>query len=578
MTRSRILIIVLAIGILVGAVVSLRRPFLPAGTPAPQRGGQLIGSIRAEPRTFNRFIVRDQTAELLAALTQGRLVRVNRTTFELEPWLAERWETAPDGRTFTLHLRPGVTWSDGHPLTSADVLFSLEALFAPNSGAVLGSSLMIAGKPITATAPDPATVVVTYPEPFGPGLRRLDNLWILPKHKLEPALRAGTFESAWDSRTPLAEIVGTGPFLLREYQPGQRIVLERNPRYWRKAEDGSALPLLDRIVLQIVPDQNAEILRLTSGDLDLTQNELRAEDYLPVKRAADRGQLRLVDLGVGPDPDAFWFCLKADAKKNDPRFAFVQQAVFRQAISHALNREQLAETVFLGAAVPVWGPISPGNKLWFSPNIPRYPHDAARAAELLRGIGLEDRNANGTVEDTKGTEARFTVITLRGNTAMERGAAAVRDQLAKVGIALDIAPLEFGTMIDRMLSSNYEAMYYRVLATDLDPALNPDMWMSGGSAHFWHLGQKTPATEWERQIDVLMREQTSTIDQARRHELFNEVQRIFAENLPVIYLVAPRLYYAHSARVSGASPSVIRPPVLWNADTLSVTDPRRGTE
>jgi peptide/nickel transport system substrate-binding protein len=577
-TRSRILIIVLAIGILVGAVVSLRRPFLPAGTPAPQRGGQLIGSIRAEPRTFNRFIVRDQTAELLAALTQGRLVRVNRTTFELEPWLAERWETAPDGRTFTLHLRPGVTWSDGHPLTSADVLFSLEALFAPNSGAVLGSSLMIAGKPITATAPDPATVVVTYPEPFGPGLRRLDNLWILPKHKLEPALRAGTFESAWDSRTPLAEIVGTGPFLLREYQPGQRIVLERNPRYWRKAEDGSALPLLDRIVLQIVPDQNAEILRLTSGDLDLTQNELRAEDYLPVKRAADRGQLRLVDLGVGPDPDAFWFCLKADAKKNDPRFAFVQQAVFRQAISHALNREQLAETVFLGAAVPVWGPISPGNKLWFSPNIPRYPHDAARAAELLRGIGLEDRNANGTVEDTKGTEARFTVITLRGNTAMERGAAAVRDQLAKVGIALDIAPLEFGTMIDRMLSSNYEAMYYRVLATDLDPALNPDMWMSGGSAHFWHLGQKTPATEWERQIDVLMREQTSTIDQARRHELFNEVQRIFAENLPVIYLVAPRLYYAHSARVSGASPSVIRPPVLWNADTLSVTDPRRGTE
>ena len=548
-------------------------------TEAPRPGGQLIGSIRSEPRTFNRFVARDQTAELLASLTQGRLVRVNRATFELEPWLAERWEESPDGRTFTLHLRPGVTWSDGQPLTSGDVLFSLEALFAPNSGSVLGSSMLIGGKPITATAPDASTVIVTYPEPFGPGMRLLDNLWILPRHKLESALRAGTFATAWDSKTALTEMVGTGPFVLREYQPGQRVVFERNPRYWRKGPDGATLPYLDRIVLQIVPDQNAEILRLTSGDLDLTQNELRAEDYVPVKRAADQGQLRLVDLGVGPDADAFWFCLNSTVKARDPRFAFVRRTEFRQAVSHAINREQFAETVYLGAAVPVWGPITPSNTLWFSPNVPRYPHDLARAAELLRGLGLVDRNRNGTVEDARGTEARFTVITVRGNTSYERGAAAMRDQLAKIGIGLDVAPLEFGTMIDRMLSSNYEAIYFRVLATALDPAMNPDMWMTGGTGRFWHIGQKPNAVEdWERQIDTLMREQMSTIDQARRHELFNQVQRIFAESLPVVYVVAPRLYYAHSARVAGATPSVIRPPVLWNADTLSVTDPRRGTE
>ena len=490
MTRSRLLLVVLAIAALVGGVVVLRRPAGRAPSDTPQRGGQVIAPIRAEPRSFNRFVVRDQTAETLAALTQGRLIRVNRITFEIEPWLADRWDASPDGRTFTFHLRPGVTWSDGTPLTSADVLFSLEALFTPNSGAVLGSSLMVAGQPITATAPDAATVVFTYPEPFGPGLRLLDNLWILPRHKLEPALRAGKFETAWDSKTMLAEIVGTGPFVLREYQPGQRLILERNSRYWRKAPDGAALPYLDRVVLQIVPDQNAEILRLTSGDLDMAQQELRPEDYLPVKRAADQGRLRLVDLGVGPDADSFWFCLNAAAKKRDPRFAFVQRREFRQAISHAVNREQFAETVYLGAAVPVWGPISPANTLWFSPNVPRYPPDRARATELLRGIGLEDRNGNGTVEDARGTEARFTVITLRGNTAYERGAAAMRDELARIGVGLDVAPLEFGAMIERMLSSNYDAMYYRVLATALDPAMNPDMWMSSGSAHFWHLGQK----------------------------------------------------------------------------------------
>jgi peptide/nickel transport system substrate-binding protein len=568
-TRSRILVIVLVIGVLVGAVLSLSRPSAPA-RPAAQRGGQLVASIRSGPRSFNRFIVRDQTAELLAALTQGRLIRVNRATFELEPWLAEKWEASPDGRTFTLHLRPGLTWSDGVPITSADVLFSLEALYAPNSGAVLGSSLTVGGKPIEAAAPDSATVVFTYPQPFGPGLRLLDNLWILPKHKLEAALRAGTFEDSWNTNTPPSEIVGSGPFVLREYDPGQRIVLERNPRYWRTAPDGTALPYLDRIVLQVVPDPNAEILRLTTGDVDLTQNELRPEDYLPVKRAADEGKLRLVDLGVAPDADGFWFCLKPEVKRGDPRFAFVQQPQFRQAISHAIHREQFAETVYLGAAVPVWGPITSGNTLWFWPDVPRYRHDPARARELLRQIGLEDRNGNGTLEDAKGTEARFTVITLSRNSAYERGAAALRDELAKVGITLDVAPLEFSAMIERLLTSKYDAIYYRPLTTELDPAMNSDYWMSAGSAHLWNLSQKAPASEWEGQIDTLMREQTTTIDPERRRELFNEVQRIFAENLPVIYVVAPRLYYAHSTRVTGAEPSVIRPPVLWNADTLSI--------
>ncbi len=571
MTRSRILVIVLAIGVLIGAVVKLRTPADPGRPSGPQRGGQLVGSIRSEPRSFNRFVSRDPIVEIVSLLTQGRLVQVNRATFELEPILAERWEAAPDGRTYTIHLRPGVTWSDGVPFTSADVLFSLEALFTPNSGAILGSSLMVADAPITATAPDPVTVVFTYPAPFGPGLALLDNLWILPKHKLEPALRAGTLARAWDTKVSPAEVVGTGPYSLAEYQPGQRLVFTRNSRYWRKAEDGGTLPYLDRIVLEIVPDQNAEILRLTSGNIDLTMSELRPDDYGPVRRAADRGLLRLLDLGVGPDPDAFWFCLKPEAKKNDPRFAFVQRPEFRRAISHAVNREQFAETVFLGAAVPIWGPITPANKPWFSPDVPRYPYDPERAREILRGLGLEDRDGNGVIEDARNTEARFTMITQRGNTALERGSAALRDELAKVGIAMDVAPLEHGALIDRLLKANYDANLYRPLFTSLDPAVNKDFWLSSGSGHIWNFAQKTPATAWEREIDMLMNEQGTTIDPQRRSALFNEVQRIFAENLPVIYFVAPRLYYAHSTRVSGAQPSVLRPQVLWRADTLSVT-------
>ena len=232
------------------------------------------------------------------------------------------------------------------------------------------------------------------------------------------------------------EIVGTGPFLLREYQPGQRLVFDRNPRYWRKAANGDALPYIDRLVLELVPDQNAELLRLQSGATDLTHSELRSDDYIPVRRAEEEGKLTMVELGVSPDADAFWFCLKPEKKARDPRFAFVGKREFRQAISHAVDREAFAQTVFLGEAVPIWGPITSGNRLWFSPNVPRYPFDVARARQLLESIGLQDRNGNGVVEDKAGTEARFTVITQQGIGYYERGTTVLREQAAAVGIAL----------------------------------------------------------------------------------------------------------------------------------------------
>jgi peptide/nickel transport system substrate-binding protein len=543
----------------------------PASAPAASRGGQIVASIRGEPRTFNRYVAADQTSEALSLLLQARLVRINRATFELEPWLAEKWESSADGRTHTIHLRPGLTWSDGTPLTSADVLFSFRAVYDPKAESVLAKSLMVSGQPMRAAAPDPQTVVLTFAAPSGRGLRMLDGLPILPRHKLEAALTGGTFASAYNTTVPPAEVVGAGPFVLREYQPGQRVVLDRNPRYWRTAPSGAPLPYLDRIVLQIVPEQNAELLRIQSGETDLTSTELRPEDYVPIRRAEEEGRLRLIELGVGPDADALWFCLKPEVKGKDPRFAFVQRPEFRRAISYAVDREAFAETVFLSAAVPVWGPISPGNPNWFWPDIPRYPHNDDRARMLLKEIGLEDRNGNGVVEDAAGTEARFTVITQRGIGWYERGTTVVRDELAGVGIALEIAPLEQGALIQRLYACDYDAMYFRPLFNDLDPAANLDFWLSSGPNHFWNMSQKTPATDWERRIDTLMLEQAAELDPERRIMQFRLVQQIMAENLPVLHFAAPRLYYAHSARLQGVVPSVLRPPVLWNADSLSVS-------
>ena len=194
---------------------------------------------------------------------------------------------------------------------------------------------------------------------------------------------------------------------------------------------------------------------------------------------------------------------------------------------------------------------------------------------LLASIGLEDRNGNGTVEDSRGTEARFTLITQRGLGWNERGTALIGEQAAKIGVAFDVAPLESGALFQRMLACDYDAVYMRPLTTDLDPAANLDFWLSSGSAHLWDLEQKTPATEWEAQLDRIMTEQASTSDPARRKALFVDAQRLFAEQLPALYFAAPRTFSAHSTRVRGVVPSVLRPPVLWNADMLSVAGPAR---
>jgi peptide/nickel transport system substrate-binding protein len=537
-----------------------------------QRGGQIVGSMRSEPRSFNRLLARDAATDMVSRLLQGRLIRINRSTFEVEPWLAERWDSTADGLRHTFHLRRNMTWSDGAPFTSADVVFSLEAALDPRVKSAVAGEIVVGGQPIRATAPDANTVVFTFAGPAGPGVRILDSLPILPKHKLAGALAEGTLAKMWGPATPPADLAGMGPFVLREYTPGQRMVLDRNPRYWRTGADGKPLPYLDRIVLEVVPEQNAELLRLTSGSTDLTYSELRPEDYVPVRRAEEQGKVKLLELGVASDADAFWFCLKPEAKTKDPRFRFVQRREFRQALSHAVDREEFATTVFLGEAVPIWGPITPGNKPWFTPNVPRYPHDVARARELLKSIGLEDRNKNGIVEDAAGTEARFTVITQRGITNYERGTTVLREHAKQAGIELDVVALEVGALIERVEACNYDAVYMRALMSDLDPGLSLDFWLSSGGSHFWNSSQKMPATDWEKQIDGLMLEQASTIDPAKRKALFNDVQQIFAENVPVLYFAAPRLFYGHSARLRGVVPSILRPQVLWNADMLSVSD------
>ena len=534
------------------------------------RGGTLTSSLRSEPRTFNRIVDRSVPVDLYSILTGSTLVRVNRATQEVEPGLAEKWTISPDNLTYTLTLRDGVTWSDGAPFTSADVLFSFQAIYDPKVDSLLASSLKIDGKPLVVTAPDAKTVVVKFPHTFGPGIALFDNVHLAPKHKFEAALKAGTFAQAMGVATPPSDLVTLGPFKLTAYAPGQRLVFDRNPKYWKKDEAGVQLPYLDQVIFEIVPDQNAELVRLQSGQLDTLQQQVRPEDIATLRPLEKEGKLKLIELGVGPDPDAFFFNLRSPYWAKDPRRDWITKKEFRQAISHAIDREAFANTVFLGAGVPIWGPVTPGNKNWFSPNVTRYGHSVERAREILASIGLINRDADEWLEDANGTEAQFTVLAYRGNSSVERGAAIIRDELKPLGIRVDVVLLEQGAVVQRMLKGDFESIMFVFAATNLDPAMNPDFWLSSGSAHIWNIGQDKPATDWEKQIDDLMVTVMSSVDQAERKRTFDQIQMIFAQNLPVLYFVAPRLYMGTSTRIGGLTPSIIRPQLLWNVERMTV--------
>lgn len=538
--------------------------------PRPARGGTLTGSIRSEPRSFNRLAFRDFATDLVATLTQAKLVRVNRATLELEPWLAESWTSSPDGLTHTLTLRNGLQWSDGVPFTSADVAFTFRAIADPKVKSVLASNLEIDGAPVTVATPDARTAIVTFPHPFGPGIRLLDNFVILPKHRLEAAATAGTLAQAWGPSTPPAELAGMGPFQLASYEPGQRLTFTRNPHYWRTDDQKQPLPYLEKVVLEIVPDQSGEIVGIESGRLDLSQQNLRAEDYASARDLQKAGKLRLLEVGVSPDPDVFFFNLRPAAWAKDPRATWLVNDTFRKALNHAVDREAYANTVFLGAAVPVHGPVSPGNRTWFWPDLPRYGFDRAKASALLTELGLANRDADPVLEDAAGREARFTMLTFKGTASLERGAQVLKESWERIGVVVDVVPLEQGALIERMLSGQFETIFFNYTASDPDPAMQRDFWMSSGSSHIWNIGQKTPATPWERQMDDLVTRQASTLDQAERVRLFHDVQRLFSDHLPAMYFAAPRLFVALGPRVRNEQPGVSRPQLLWSADTLAV--------
>jgi peptide/nickel transport system substrate-binding protein len=527
----------------------------------------LVASFRTEPTHFNRLIEARPVARLNALLSHATLLRVHPNTGVFEPRLATEWTGSPDGLTWTFTLRSDVRFSDGVPFTAADVLFTFRALYDDRVGSPLSAEMKVNGEPLDVRVIDDHHVALTFPAPYGPGLAILDSLPILPAHKLQSHLDAGTLREAWTAVTPPAEMAGLGPFMLAEYVPAQHMRFVRNPHFWRTDDQGQRLPYLDELEVPIVLEQNAELLRLQAGESDLTNGGARPEDLAMLRDAETAGRIHLVNAGPAIDVSTLWFNLKPGVKALTDK-PWLGDETFRRAISHAVNRQAIVDTVHLGAATVVYGPITPGHGDWYVPDMGAVAFDRSRARALLTSIGFEDRDGDGVLEDTAGRPARFSLLTQRGHTERERTSEVVTEQLRQVGITVDMVPLDQRALVQRFQVGDYEAIYFGAAASSKDP--NPAFWLSDGGFHFWNPEQAEPSTDWEREIDRLFAEQAATAEGAVRRRLFAQAQQLLADHVPALWFAAGHVTVPMSQRVGGATPSVMLPVVLWNAEQLFV--------
>ncbi|HEU5453752.1 MAG TPA: ABC transporter substrate-binding protein [Terriglobales bacterium] len=540
-----------------------------AAGPTGTYGGRLVVGQRSEPKSLNPITAADLVSREVYARMNADLIHINRSTQQTEPALAKSWKVSPDGRVYTLKLRRGVRFSDGHPFDADDVVFSFQLYLDEKLNSPQRDLLVINGKPLAVAKLDQYTVRFTLASPYAAAERIFDGLAILPRHLLESAYKEGKLAQSWTLNTPPAQIAGLGPFRLKEYVPGQRIVLERNPYYWKTDTAHHRLPYLDELVFTSVGTEDAQILRFQAGDIDML-NRVSAENFLLLEK--QRRDAQLVDLGPALEYNFLVFNLNdLSGRKLDAiarKQAWFSDVRFRQAISAAVDRDGLVRLVFGNHGAPLWGNVSPGNKLWVDQSLAHPRQSRDRAMQLLKEAGFT-WTVEGELRDRNRNPVEFSILTSSSSAPRTRMATLLQEDLGRIGIKVNVVSLDFRAMLDRVFNSfDYEAAIMGLGGGDADPNPEMNVWLSSGSTHLWHLGEKQPATGWEAQLDRLMQQQMVTLNYGRRKKLYDQAQQIIAEDVPFVFLGTPNVLTAAKAQVGNFHPALLDPYTLWNADQL----------
>lgn len=491
-------------------------PIRKPGTPA-YGDAIIVGSI-GEPSTLLPLLASDSPSHEVAGLVYNGLVRYDKN-LNLEGELAESWDVSADGLTITFHLRNGVKWHDGQPFTSHDVLYTYRITIDPKTPTAYADAFKQVQH---AEAPDSHTFRVTYAKPFAPALESW-GMSMLPAHLLE-----GKDITKSDlSRYP----IGTGPYRFKEWVAGQKLVLESNHDYYE------GRPYVDRYVYRIIPDNSTMYMELKAGALDMMG--LSPVQY---RRQTDTPQF-VSRFNKFRYPASVYTYLGYNLRH--PLFS---DRRVRQALTSAINKDEIVHGVLLGMGQIAHGPYKPGT--WAcNPHIKDFDYNPDRARQLLAEAGWKETNSDGILVK-EGKPFRFTILTNQGNSERLKTAQIIQRRLKKIGIDVKIRVIEWASFLSQFIDKgNFEAV---ILGWTIGQ--DPDLF------DIWHSSKTNPKELnfigfRNREVDRLLEEGRSTFDQKKRKECYWRFQEILAEEQPYTFLYVPDALPVVSARFRGIEPA-----------------------
>lgn len=561
-------------------------------------GGKMTDAAPGDPKTFNLWVSADATSSGAVGALYSPLIDRNSYTLQWRPALAELPEVSKDGLTWTFHLKPNLKWSDGQPLTADDVIFTLDVIYDLKVQTNFRESMRVDvpdGKggfkrvPIGYKKIDERTVQFKFPVRYAPA-RSMLSFSIAPKHKLFAAWNKGqpkatAFNPMWGVDVDPKELVSSGPWIITSYVPGQRIVYGRNPYYWKHDAQGKTLPYLDQSVTLIVPDFNTTTLKFTSGETDILA--VQQNDYQTVKAKEKQGGYTVQNLGPTFSTSYIGFNMNMKsrpAQQNPELFKLFNDARFRQAVSHAVDRQKIVRNVYDGLAMPGYGPESPADKLFFSSDVPKFDFDLDKSKALLAQCGLKP-GPDGMLQFPDGKPVAFNIITNVENKLRVGIATIVSEDLKKIGVNATFTPISFNTLLARVDNKPepgkpYPPFDWQVMILGFTGGVEPNdgvqIWGSGGNLHQWDPYQEKPHRPWEAQIDGLFRQGAQEMDEAKRKAVYANFQKIVGEQQPLVYTVVPDSIVALRNKYGNIKPNAVGG-VTWNIEEIYDTSATRNT-
>lgn len=548
---------------------------------------RLVYSILSDPKTFN-YALNNERPNIFG-LTYKGLISENYETGEIEPELAESWEFSDDGLALTYTLRDNLKWSDGEPLTADDVVFTYKDIYLNDEIPTQIRDILRIGEAGTLpkiTKLNERQVKFEVPEPFAPFLRNT-GVNIMPKHALADTLTKTDSEgnplflSTWGTSTAPSEIICNGPYVLKAFTPGERVVFERNPYYWRTDDQGQPQPYLQEIVWQVVESQDSEFVQFRSGGLDLTS--VKPDNFSLLKREEERGNFSIYNGGPAPSSLFISFNLNKGSRDGKPlvdpiKSKWFNSLEFRQAIAYAIDRPTMLNNIYQGLGVLQNSSIFPLSPYSASPEqdgIQAYDYNLETAKDLLLSAGFQ-YDGDGQLQDADGNQVRFTLVTNAGNKVREAIGAQIKQDLSKVGITVDFTPISWGSLVEKLGDSLDWECHLISFGGGLEPHNGSNVWNPDGGLHAFNqkpLPGQDPidgreVADWEEKIGQLYIRGAQELDEAKRREIYVEAQSIIQEQLPFIYLINQYSMAAIRNKVQNVKYSPLG--ALWNIYELNL--------